>query len=61
MSITAAEPIDLNRAAEVLYNPSVDDLIQIALTEDDAELAAIASPSPDRLDADRAAVSTERA
>ncbi len=40
MSITTAEPVDLNQASEVLYNLSADELIKIALEEDNAELAS---------------------
>jgi phosphoenolpyruvate carboxykinase (ATP) len=40
MPITAAAPIDLSRASEVLYNPSVDELIEISLREDEAVLAS---------------------
>ncbi len=40
MSTITAEPINLARASEVLYNPSVEELIAIALNEDDAVLAS---------------------
>ncbi|MBS1719635.1 MAG: phosphoenolpyruvate carboxykinase (ATP) [Armatimonadetes bacterium] len=40
MPTTAAAPIDLSRASEVLYNLSVDELIEIALKEDEAVLAS---------------------
>lgn len=39
-TIAPSQPIDLSAASEVVYNPSVDELIETALQEDEAVLAS---------------------